>query len=119
VEHFTAEYQAAPGPGGMGVWSKEGRRRLPVSNILMRTIAEFTKTTLIGGILIVLRIYVSLLLLAKAVQGLLAAVKPITAGIPGFRGVSRNPGDPGACRCVFHRRIDRADRAGLAGEECR
>jgi hypothetical protein len=55
----------------------------------MRSIAEFTKTTLIGGILIVLRIYVSLLLLAKAVQGLLAAVKPLTAGIPGFRGVSR------------------------------
>ena len=99
----------------MGVWSKEGRRRLPVSNILMRTIAEFTKTTLIGGILIILPIYVSLLLLAEAVQGLLAAVRPITAGIPGFRGVSRNPGDPGACRCVFHR----ADRAGLAGEECR
>ncbi len=48
----------------------------------MRTIAEFTKTTLIGGILIVLPIYVSLLLLAKAVQGVLAAVKPITAGIP-------------------------------------
>jgi hypothetical protein len=50
----------------------------------MRSIAEFTKTTLIGGILIVLPIYVSLLLLAKAVQGLLAAVKPITTGIPGF-----------------------------------
>ena len=48
----------------------------------MKALAEFTKTTLIGGILIVLPIYVSLLLLAKAVQGLLAAVKPITAGIP-------------------------------------
>jgi uncharacterized membrane protein len=48
----------------------------------VKALAEFTKTTLIGGILIVLPIYVSLLLLAKAVQGLLAAVKPITAGIP-------------------------------------
>jgi hypothetical protein len=105
--------------GAGGEWAF-GRRRAdagyPVwSNILMRSIAEFTKTTLIDGILIVLPIYVSLLLLAEAVQGLLAAVRPITAGIPGFRGVSRNPGDPGACRGVFHR----ADRAGLAGEECR
>jgi len=48
----------------------------------MRTLAEFTKTTLIGGILIILPIYVSILLLLKALSGLLAAVKPITAGIP-------------------------------------
>jgi hypothetical protein len=50
----------------------------------MRTVGEFKKMTLIGGILIALPIYVSLLLLAKTVQALLAAVKPITAGIPGF-----------------------------------
>lgn len=48
----------------------------------MRTLAEFMKTTLIGGILIVLPIYVSLLLLAKAASGLLALVKPITAAVP-------------------------------------
>ena len=48
----------------------------------MRTLAEFTKTTLIGGILIILPIYVAILLLLKALSGLLAAVKPITAGIP-------------------------------------
>ena len=48
----------------------------------MRTLAEFTKTTLIGGVLIVLPIYVSILLVGKAVSGLLALVKPITAGIP-------------------------------------
>jgi uncharacterized membrane protein len=48
----------------------------------MRTLAEFTKTTLIGGVLIVLPIYVCVLLLLKAVSGLLAAVKPITASIP-------------------------------------
>jgi uncharacterized membrane protein len=48
----------------------------------MRPLAEFTKTTLIGGVLIVLPIYVCVLLLLKAVSGLLAAVKPITASIP-------------------------------------
>ena len=48
----------------------------------MRTLAEFTKTTLIGGILIVLPIYVSILLLIKAFGGLMALVNPITAGIP-------------------------------------
>ena len=48
----------------------------------MRTLAEFTKTTLIGGILIVLPIYVSILLLLKAFGGLMALVNPITAGIP-------------------------------------
>ena len=48
----------------------------------MKTLAEFTKTTLIGGILIILPIYVAILLLLKALSGLLAAVKPITAGIP-------------------------------------
>ena len=48
----------------------------------MRTLAEFTKTTLIGGVLVILPVYVSLLLLAKAVAGLLALMKPITAGVP-------------------------------------
>jgi hypothetical protein len=37
----------------------------------------------------------------------------------GFRGVSRDPGGPDACRRVFHRRNNCAHRAGLAGEECR
>jgi uncharacterized membrane protein len=53
----------------------------------MRTIAEFMKTTLIGGILIVLPVYIAVLLILKAVQEPLAAVKPITAAIPRFRGV--------------------------------
>jgi hypothetical protein len=38
----------------------------------MRTIAEFIKTTLIGGLLIVLPVYIAVLLILKAVQGLLA-----------------------------------------------
>jgi uncharacterized membrane protein len=48
----------------------------------MGRIAEFTKTTLIGGLLIVLPLYVALLLLAKTVSGLLALLRPITAQIP-------------------------------------
>jgi uncharacterized membrane protein len=48
----------------------------------MKALAEFSKTTLIGGVLIVLPIYVCLLLLAKAAKGLLALLSPITAGIP-------------------------------------
>jgi uncharacterized membrane protein len=49
----------------------------------MRTLAEFMKTTLIGGIIIVLPVYIAVFLILKALQGLLAAVKPITAAIPG------------------------------------
>ena len=48
----------------------------------MRPIAEFMKTTLIGGIIIVLPVYIAVLLILKALQGLVAAVKPITAAIP-------------------------------------
>jgi uncharacterized membrane protein len=48
----------------------------------MKTLAEFTKTTLIGGLLIILPIYVAVLLLAKAVKGLLALLAPVTAQIP-------------------------------------
>ncbi|HEY8017375.1 MAG TPA: hypothetical protein VIE35_16160, partial [Dongiaceae bacterium] len=48
----------------------------------MKALAEFSKTTLIGGVLIVLPIYVTLLLLAKAAKGLLALLSPITAAIP-------------------------------------
>jgi uncharacterized membrane protein len=50
----------------------------------MKAIAEFTKTTLIGGFLIILPIYVSLILIAKALQGLLAAMQPITAVVPDY-----------------------------------
>lgn len=48
----------------------------------MKTLAEFTKTTLIGGVLIILPIYVAVLLLAKTVRGLLALLAPVTAQIP-------------------------------------
>src|SRR5215472_12959885 len=48
----------------------------------MRSLSEFVKTTLIGGLLIILPVYVSIILIAKAVQGIVAAMKPITAVVP-------------------------------------
>jgi uncharacterized membrane protein len=48
----------------------------------MKTLAEFVKTTLIGGVLIILPIYIAVLLLAKMVNGLLALLAPVTAQIP-------------------------------------
>jgi uncharacterized membrane protein len=48
----------------------------------MKTLAEFTKTTLIGGILVILPIYIAVLLLAKRVTGLLALLAPMAAQVP-------------------------------------
>lgn len=48
----------------------------------MRAIAEFTKTTLIGGVLIIIPLYLSVLLLLKAFAGLVGLVSPITHGLP-------------------------------------
>ena len=48
----------------------------------MRALAEFTKTTLIGGLLIILPIYVCVLLLAKAVKGLLEMLSPVAGALP-------------------------------------
>jgi uncharacterized membrane protein len=48
----------------------------------MRGIAEFTKTILIGGVLVILPIYLSILLLAKTLSGVLTLLKPVTAQIP-------------------------------------
>lgn len=48
----------------------------------MKAIAEFTKTTLVGGVLVVLPVYLTLLLLAKSVMGLMALLEPVTAQIP-------------------------------------
>jgi uncharacterized membrane protein len=49
---------------------------------VLRGVAELTKTTLIGGVLIVLPIYVSILLLVKTVAGLMGLIAPVTAQIP-------------------------------------
>lgn len=48
----------------------------------MRNIAEFTKTTLIGGLLVILPIYISVLLVAKSIAVVLALISPITSQIP-------------------------------------
>jgi uncharacterized membrane protein len=48
----------------------------------MRTLGEFIKTTLIGGVLVILPIYIAVLLLAKMVMGLLGLLKPLTEHIP-------------------------------------
>jgi uncharacterized membrane protein len=48
----------------------------------MKGLAEITKTTLIGGLLVVLPIYLSILLLAKTVAAIFALLSPITAAIP-------------------------------------
>ena len=48
----------------------------------MKGLAELTKTTLVGGLLVVLPIYLSILLLAKTLSGVLALMSPVTAAIP-------------------------------------
>jgi uncharacterized membrane protein len=48
----------------------------------MKRIAEFTKTTLIGGLLVVLPIYISVLLLVKTLSGIMALLSPVTAQLP-------------------------------------
>ena len=48
----------------------------------MQAIAEFTKTTLIGGVLVLIPIYLSVLLLLKALGGIVSLVAPITVGLP-------------------------------------
>jgi len=48
----------------------------------MKGLAEFAKTTLIGGLLIVLPVYLSILLLAKTLSAAIALLSPVTAAIP-------------------------------------
>ena len=48
----------------------------------MKSLAELTKTTLIGGLLVVLPIYLSILLLAKTLAGIFALLSPVTEAIP-------------------------------------
>ena len=48
----------------------------------MKGLAELTKTTLIGGVLIVLPIYLSILMVAKTLSVIVALLAPVTATIP-------------------------------------
>jgi len=49
----------------------------------MKTIVEFVKTTLIGGLLIVVPVYLTVLLLVKALVGMVGLLGPIVALLPG------------------------------------
>jgi uncharacterized membrane protein len=49
---------------------------------MLRSIADLTKTTLIGGLLVVLPIYIAFILLAKAIKSALGLVAPITNQLP-------------------------------------
>ena len=48
----------------------------------MRRLAEFTKTSLIGGVLIILPLYLSILLLLKTLGAVGALIAPVTAQLP-------------------------------------
>ena len=48
----------------------------------MKTITKFLKVTLVGGLLVVLPIWVSLLLLLKAFKGAMAMLLPIAKSLP-------------------------------------
>src|SRR5262244_3915699 len=48
----------------------------------MKTLVQFLKMTLIGGLLIVLPLWVSLLLLFKAIKGALTLLQPIAKLVP-------------------------------------
>jgi uncharacterized membrane protein len=48
----------------------------------MKALVEFLKTTLIGGLLIVVPIYLTVLLLAKALKGMVGLLGPIVALLP-------------------------------------
>ncbi len=56
----------------------------------MKPMGEFLKSTIVGGLLVVVPIYFSVLLLAKALAGLVELLAPITAMLPdalqGLRG---------------------------------
>jgi uncharacterized membrane protein len=49
---------------------------------MTKTLAEFLKTTLLGGLLIVVPTYLTVLLLAKALGGMVALLGPVVALLP-------------------------------------
>jgi uncharacterized membrane protein len=57
----------------------------------MKALSEFTKSTLVGGLLVVVPIYFSVLLLAKALAGLVKLLGPVTALLPESLQVLRGP----------------------------
>src|SRR5262245_2298337 len=49
----------------------------------MKGIIEFTKTTIVGGFLVILPIVLTIVLIAKAVAGLRVVIAPLAASLPG------------------------------------
>jgi uncharacterized membrane protein len=54
----------------------------PWSQEMLKSLAEFTKTAVIGGLLIVLPIYISVLLLLKTIAGVAKLIAPVAAQVP-------------------------------------
>jgi len=52
----------------------------------MKTITKFLKVTLVGGLLVVLPIWVSLLLFLKAIKGAMEMLMPIAKLLPQWFG---------------------------------
>jgi uncharacterized membrane protein len=48
----------------------------------MQKLAEFTKTTLVGGVLVILPIWITALLSLKLIAGLFAFIAPVTNSLP-------------------------------------
>jgi uncharacterized membrane protein len=48
----------------------------------MKSLAAFTRTTLVGGVLVILPAYLAVLLLAKGLGGLLGLLAPVAAQLP-------------------------------------
>lgn len=48
----------------------------------MKSIAGFAKTTLVGGLLVILPVYLAVLLLAKGFKAIIGLLAPVTAQIP-------------------------------------
>jgi uncharacterized membrane protein len=57
----------------------------------MKALSEFTKSTLAGGLLVVVPIYFSVLLLAKALAGLVKLLSPVTTLLPESLQALRSP----------------------------
>jgi hypothetical protein len=83
----------------------------------MRTIAEFTKTTLIGGVLVLIPIYLSVLLLLKALGGIVGWLRR-SPRIAGGASVARSDRNTDPHRGMLRLRSRGADRTGTAGQEC-
>src|SRR5260370_16416842 len=58
------------------------RKRKEPPHHSMKTITKFLKVTLVGGLLVVLPVWVSLLLLLKAIKGAMAMLLPIVKLLP-------------------------------------